>query len=72
MLIFRSIIVLITVSFLFSCGPSKLEQTVAEGKRKLEERQEQDRIKAQADRDAAERRYQQASGRNKSPKGIRG
>ena len=56
---FRLIIALITVSFLFSCGPSKLEQTVAEGKRKLEERQEQDRIKAQVESDAAERRWQQ-------------
>ena len=60
MLKFRSIIVLITVSFLFSCGPSKLEQTVVEGKRKLEERQEQDRIKAQVESEAAERRWQQA------------
>ena len=59
MLKFRLIIALIIVSFLFSCGPSKLEQTVAEGKRKLEERQEQDRIKAQVESDAAERRWQQ-------------
>ena len=59
MLKFRLIIALIIASFLFSCGPSKLEQTVAEGKRKLEERQEQDRIKAQVESDAAERRWQQ-------------
>ena len=50
---------LIIASPLFSCGPSKLEQTVAEGKRKLEERQEQDHIKAQVESEAAERRWQQ-------------
>ena len=60
MLKFQLIIALIIASFLFSCGPSKLEQTVAEGKRKLEERREQDRIKAQIESEAAEKRYQQA------------
>lgn len=59
MLKFRLIIALIIASFLFGCGQSKIEQTVAEGKRKLEERQKQDRIKAQVESDAAERRWQQ-------------
>ena len=47
-------------SIYYNCGPSKLEQTVAEGKRKLEERREQDRMKAQIESEAAEKRYQQA------------
>ena len=72
MLNLRLIIALIITSFCFSCGPSKLEQTVAEGKRKLEERQEQDRIKAQADRGRSRKALPAGSGRNKSPKGTRG
>ena len=59
MLKFRLIVTIVVVSLLFGCGPSKLEQTVAEGKRKLEERQERDRIKAQIESDAAEKRWQQ-------------
>ena len=59
MLKFRLIVTVVVVSLLFGCGPSKLEQTVAEGKRKLEERQDRDRIKAQIESDAAEKRWQQ-------------
>ena len=59
MLKFRLIVTMVVVSLLLGCGPSKLEQTVAEGKRKLEEQRELDRIKAQIESDAAEKRWQQ-------------
>ena len=55
----RLIVTVVIVSLFFGCGPSELEQTVAEGKRKLEEQQERDRIKAEIKSDVAEKRYQQ-------------
>lgn len=59
MLKFRLIVTIVFVSLLLGCGPSKLEQTVAEGNRKLEERRERDRIKAEIESAAAEKRWQQ-------------
>ena len=59
MLKFRLIVTIVVVSLLFGCGPRKLEQTVAEGKRKLEEREERDRMKAEIESAAAEKRWQQ-------------
>jgi major membrane immunogen (membrane-anchored lipoprotein) len=56
---FRLIVTIVFVSLLLGCGPSKLEQTVAEGNRKLEERRERDRIKAEIESAAAEKRWQQ-------------
>ena len=59
MLKFRLIVTVVVVSLLFGCGPSKLEQTVAEGKRNLAAQQERDRIEAEIKGDVAEKRYQQ-------------
>ena len=59
MLKFRLIVTIVFVPLLLGCGPSKFEQTVAEGNRKLEERRERDRIKAEIESAAAEKRWQQ-------------